>query len=52
MEHPEDWKSFIRRWLSAHEIEGNIVVLTEGPSPRHPEANNRMEIIDLGKNGG
>jgi pyruvate kinase len=49
MEHPEDWKSFIRRWLSAHEVEGNIVVLTEGPSPKHPEANNRMEIIDLGK---
>ena len=46
-EHPEDWKSFIREWLSAHEVEGNIVVLTEGPSPRHPEANNRMEIINL-----
>jgi len=23
------------------------VVLTEGPSSRHPEANNRMEIMDL-----
>jgi len=23
------------------------VVLTEGPSSRRPEANNRMEIIDL-----
>ena len=49
LEHPEDWKSFIREWLRAHEVEGNIVVLTEGPSPKHPEANNRMEIIDLGK---
>ena len=48
-EHPEDWRSFIREWLHVHEIEGNIVVLTEGPSPKHPEANNRMEIIDLGK---
>jgi pyruvate kinase len=48
-EHPEDWRSFIREWLHAHEVGGNIVVLTEGPSPKHPEANNRMEIIDLGK---
>lgn len=48
-DHPEDWKSFIRKWLNAHEVEGNIVVLTEGPSQKHPEANNRMEIIDLGK---
>jgi hypothetical protein len=29
-------------------LEGNLVILTEGPSRRHPEANNRMEIIDLG----
>jgi pyruvate kinase len=49
LDHPEDWKSFIRKWLNAHEVEGNIVVLTEGPSQKHPEANNRMEIIDLGK---
>jgi len=48
-DHPEDWKSFIRKWLNAHAVEGNIVVLTEGPSSKHPEANNRMEIIDLGK---
>jgi pyruvate kinase len=51
LEHPEDWKSFIREWLRTHEVEGNIVVLTEGPSPKHPEANNRMEIIDLGREG-
>jgi pyruvate kinase len=36
-EHPEDWRSFIREWLHAHEVGGNIVVLTEGPSPKHPE---------------
>ncbi len=33
--------------MFAHEIEGNLVVLTEGPSSKHPEANHRMEIIDL-----
>jgi len=26
---------------------GDIAILTEGPSAKHPGANNRMEIIDL-----
>ena len=46
-ELPQDWKPFARKWLKDHEIEGNIVILTEGPSKRNPEANNRMELIDL-----
>jgi pyruvate kinase len=45
--YPEDWKTFARAWLRENGIEGNRVVLTEGPSPEHPEANHRMEIIDL-----
>jgi hypothetical protein len=28
-------------------VEGNLVILTEGPSSKHPEANNRMELMDL-----
>jgi pyruvate kinase len=47
-EHPEDWNGYVREWLQAHEVEGDLVVLTEGPSSKRPEANNRMEIIDLG----
>jgi pyruvate kinase len=46
-DHPEDWRSYIKRWLQDHEVDGDLVVLTEGPSTKHPEANNRMEIIDL-----
>jgi pyruvate kinase len=46
-EHPEDWKAYIRRWLRDHGVHGNLAVLTEGPSTKHPEASNRMEIIDL-----
>ena len=45
--YPENWNEFVRGWLQAHGVEGNLVVLTEGPSFKHPEANNRMEIIDL-----
>ncbi len=46
-EHPENWNSYVKKWLADHGLEGNLVVLTEGPSSRHPEANHRMEIIDL-----
>jgi pyruvate kinase len=46
-DHPEDWKPFARDFLHAHGVEGALVILTEGPSTKHPEANNRMELIDL-----
>jgi hypothetical protein len=31
------------------QLTGRYIVLTEGPSRKHPDRNNRMEIIDLGK---
>lgn len=46
-EHPEDWNGFARQWLQTHGVEGDLVILTEGPSAKHPEMNNRMEIIDF-----
>jgi pyruvate kinase len=48
-DHPEDWNTFVRNWLQSHGVEGDLVVLTEGPSSKHPEANNRMELIDLSR---
>jgi pyruvate kinase len=48
-DHPEDWNEFIRDWLQSHGVEGDLVVLTEGPSSKHPEANNRMELMDLSR---
>jgi pyruvate kinase len=46
-EYPDDWNGYITAWLDSNEVEGNLVILTEGPSLRHPEANNRMEILDI-----
>jgi pyruvate kinase len=46
-EGPENWNSYVANWVREHGLEGDLVILTEGPSPRHPEANHRMEIIDL-----
>ena len=48
-EHPKDWKPFIKKWLDSNDVEGNLVILTEGPSRRRPEVNNRMEILDLNR---
>lgn len=48
-EHPENWKPYIKEWLKGHNITGDIVVMTEGPSTKHPDANYRMEIIDLSR---
>lgn len=49
---PEDWNDFARQWVREHEVAGNLVVLTEGPSPRNPRANSRMEVIDLNRPAG
>jgi len=46
-DYPDDWKSYAREWAAANGIEGDIAVLVEGPSAKHPEANHRMEIIGL-----
>ncbi len=46
-DHPEDWKKYVRHYLEVLGIHGDFVVLTEGPSAKHPEANNRLELIDL-----
>jgi pyruvate kinase len=46
-EHPDNWKSWTRAWLKQESLDKRFVVLTEGPSRRHPDRNNRMEIIDL-----
>ncbi len=48
-EDPDDWKAFAREWLQRHGIAGHMVILTQGPSPRHPDADFRMEIMDLGR---
>ena len=46
-DHPDNWKSWTKNWLKTQGEEGSLVVLTEGPSRKHPDRNNRMEIIDL-----
>jgi pyruvate kinase len=48
-EHPETWSAYVANWLRTKGIEGKLAVVTEGPSRRHPDANNRLEIVDLSR---
>ena len=48
-EHPDNWREYARKWLQSHEITGDMVLLTEGPSGKNPTANHRIEIITLNK---
>lgn len=51
-EYPDSWNTFARDWLRLHGTAGHLVVLTEGPSPLHPEANHRMELIEIERGNG
>ena len=42
-----DWSPFARDWLKLHGISQGLAVLTQGPSPEHPAATHRMEILNL-----
>jgi pyruvate kinase len=46
-EYPGDWKAYTKELVKTHRLKGDIALLTEGPSPRNPDANHRMELIDL-----
>jgi len=50
-ERPKYWNAYAADWLRTHEVAGDLAILTEGPSVKHPEANNRMEIIELQREG-
>ena len=50
-EEPHNWKAFAKRWMQKEGLDGELVVLTEGPSRLNPQRNLRLEIIDLGSEG-
>jgi len=46
-ESPADWRQFATAWLGEHQIPGPTAMLVAGPSPRHPDANHRIEFLRL-----
>jgi pyruvate kinase len=51
VEHPGEWHTYVSDWLKTHGMEGNLAVVTEGPSSRYPDTNNRLEVLDLKRQG-
>ncbi len=49
--HPENWNAYVADFLREHRMEGTLAVVTEGPSRNHPDANNRLEIVDIKRLG-
>src|SRR4030067_1318193 len=46
-ENPDNWNVYVKDWLDSNNIEDKLVVLTMGPSAKPPDANHRIEILDL-----
>jgi len=46
-EHPRDWNEFAKTWLRDEGLPEELVVLTAGSTQGAPQANPRLEIIDL-----
>jgi pyruvate kinase len=44
---PAEWTTFTRDWVNGHELPGPVALLVQGPSPANPDANHRMEILQL-----
>ncbi|NNJ92852.1 MAG: pyruvate kinase [Gammaproteobacteria bacterium] len=43
----QDWDPFTREWLKKQNRTAGLAVLTQGPSPEHPETSHRMEVLNL-----
>ncbi len=44
---PDAWNDYARNWVRRQRLPGGFVILTAGPSAKHPEANHRVEIIEV-----
>lgn len=47
-EDPASWSDFARQWLREHDVPGAVAMLVAGPSTRHPDANHRIEFLQVG----
>jgi pyruvate kinase len=42
-----DWSVYAREWVKDKGLTGDFVILIEGPSPRNPNTNHKLEIVDV-----
>jgi pyruvate kinase len=48
-ENPKSWREFARTWLTAHQLPGPVALLVAGPSRGNPDANYRLEFLNVGE---
>jgi len=48
-EDASDWAVRCREWVRAEALAARLAVLIQGPSPRRPGANHRIDLIELGR---
>jgi pyruvate kinase len=46
---PDDWNQYVRARLVSAGVKEGTVMLVEGPSSRRPDANHRIELLDMGR---
>ncbi|WP_456434475.1 pyruvate kinase [Thermosulfuriphilus sp.] len=48
---PPDWRPYAQAWCRQNGPRKGYAVIVQGPSPDHPRAPYRLELLDLGKEG-
>ncbi len=43
----DDWSGYVRERIRGRLVEGDLFMLAAGPSPRRPDANMRVEVVDF-----
>src|SRR5215469_4731494 len=49
VEDPTSWRDYAQVWLQQHEVSGPMALLVAGPSSRNPDANYRLEFLQVGE---
>jgi len=49
LENPLNWRDFARTWLAEHQVHSPVALLVAGPSTRNPDANHRIEFLQVGE---
>jgi pyruvate kinase len=48
VEDPKSWRDFARTWMTEHQLAGSVALLVAGPSIGNPDANYRLEFLNVG----
>ena len=46
---PKSWRDFARSWMKEHQVRGSVALLVAGPSSGNPDANYRLEFLNVGE---